>query len=72
MVFCRLKLLMFKKVLRKENSLMTNHDNITGTFDAHIQCFPWLNKEIQRSKGDFFFFLNNFGQCIPNGKSRKR
>jgi len=38
----------------------------------HIQCFPWLNNEIQRSKGVFFSFLNNFGECIPNGQSGKR
>lgn len=35
---------------------MTNHRDVTGVFDAHIQCFPWLNKETQRSKGVFFSF----------------
>ena len=38
----------------------------------HIQCFPWLNNEIQRSKGVFFFFLNNFEDYPQWTKWEKR
>lgn len=51
---------------------MTNHENVTGAFDVHSKCFPWLSKETQRSKGVFFFFLNNFEECILSRLSGKR
>lgn len=69
MVFHRFK--QFLKGNSKENSLMTDHGNVLEHL-IHIQCFPWLNSEIQRSKGVFFFSLSNFGECIPNGQSEKR
>lgn len=46
-VFHRFK--QFLKGNSKENSLMTDHGNVLEHL-IHIQCFPWLNSEIQRSK----------------------
>jgi hypothetical protein len=36
---------------------MKNLGIVTGAFDVHVQCFPWLNKETQRPKVVFVCFV---------------